>query len=56
MYKKSFKRLLDFFISFCGIVFLAFPMLIIALLIKCDSKGPVLFKQKRVGKEHKFCR
>ena len=54
MYKKFFKRLLDFFISFCGIVFLAFPMLIIALLIKCDSKAPVLFKQKRVGKDKKL--
>ena len=28
-------------------------MLVIALAIKCDSKGPVLFKQKRVGKDKK---
>ena len=49
MYKKFIKRFLDITLSFGGIVFLAVPMLIIALAIKLDSKGPVLFKQKRVG-------
>ncbi len=49
MYKNFFKRLIDVVLSFFGIVFLALPMLIIALIIKIDSKGPVLFKQKRVG-------
>ena len=49
MYKKFFKRLIDIFLSFFGIVFLSLPMLIIAIAIKCDSKGPVFFKQKRVG-------
>ncbi len=49
MYKGFFKRFLDIVLSFCGIVVLAIPMVIIALLIKIDSKGPVLFKQKRVG-------
>lgn len=45
-----FKRLLDVFFS--GLVLLLFsPLLaIIALLIKKDSPGPVIFKQKRVGK------
>lgn len=39
--------------SFIGIVLLALPMLIIAIAIKIDSKGPVLFKQKRIGKNKK---
>lgn len=49
MYIKFFKRLIDLVLSFVGILVLAIPMLVIALAIKLDSKGPVLFKQKRVG-------
>ena len=49
MYNKFFKRLIDIILSFWGIVFLSLPMLIIALLIKIDSNGPIFFKQKRVG-------
>ena len=49
MYKKFFKRLIDILLSFFGIVFLSLPMLIIAIAITVDSKGPVFFKQKRVG-------
>ena len=49
MYKKVFKRLIDIVLSFIGLVVLAIPMLIFALIIKLDSKGPVLFWQKRVG-------
>ena len=53
MYKHFFKRLIDILLSFLGIILLAIPMLVIALAIKIDSKGPVLFKQKRVGKNKK---
>ena len=49
MYKHFFKRLIDIVLSGFGIVVLALPMLAIAVAIKLDSKGPVLFKQKRVG-------
>ena len=49
MYKKFIKRLLDIILSLGGIMVLALPMVLIALAIKLDSKGPVLFKQKRIG-------
>lgn len=49
MYKSVLKRVIDVVLSFMAIVFLAVPMLLIALLIKLDSKGPVLFKQERLG-------
>ena len=56
MYKHFVKRLLDVILSACALVVLAVPMLIIALIIKLDSKGPVLFWQKRVGKGKEFFR
>ena len=49
MYQKFLKRTLDVFVSGLAIIVLALPMLVIALAIRLDSKGPVLFKQKRVG-------
>lgn len=54
MYSKFFKRFFDIIISGLAIPILALPMLIIAIIVKCDSKGPVLFKQKRVGKNKKL--
>lgn len=53
MYKSFFKRLIDLILSFMGIVFLLLPMAILAIAIKCDSKGPVFFKQRRIGKGKK---
>lgn len=49
MYKCFFKRLIDILLSFIGIAVLLLPMLIVAIIIKIDSPGPVLFKQTRVG-------
>lgn len=49
MYRNCIKRLLDIVISFIGIVVLAVPMLIFAIIVKLDSPGPVLFWQKRIG-------
>ncbi|MBR3610311.1 MAG: sugar transferase [Oscillospiraceae bacterium] len=49
MYKRFFKRLIDILLSIMGLIFLAIPMLVVAVIIKMDSPGPVLFKQKRVG-------
>jgi O-antigen biosynthesis protein WbqP len=53
MYRSFLKRVSDIFMSFLAIVVLALPMAIIALLIKIDSRGPVFFKQKRIGKDKK---
>ena len=49
MYKCFVKRVTDIILSSIAIVILALPMLVIAIIIKIDSPGPVLFKQKRIG-------
>ena len=49
MYRRFFKRLLDIVLSLIGLIVLAIPLLIFALIVKLDSPGPVLFWQKRVG-------
>ena len=54
MYKCFFKRLIDVVLSAIGILVLALPMLIIAIIIKLDSPGPVFFKQKRIAKGKKY--
>ncbi len=45
-----FKRILDIAFSLFGIVLASPVMLFIAIAIKMDSKGPIIFKQKRLGK------
>ena len=49
MYQHGIKRLIDIVLSLLGLIILAIPMLIFALIVKLDSPGPVLFWQKRVG-------
>ena len=49
MYKRVMKRAIDMILSGAAIIFLTVPMLILAIAIKLDTPGPVLFKQKRVG-------
>lgn len=44
------KRMFDFIIAIILIIIFLVPMLIIGILIKLDSKGPVFFKQERTGK------
>ena len=48
IYKFS-KRLLDIICSLFGLIVLSPVLLIVAILIKLESKGPVIFSQKRVG-------
>ena len=47
------KRLFDLIISFLAIIALAPVMIIIAVIIKIQNQGSVIFKQKRVGKDNK---
>lgn len=54
MYKEGFKRGIDFFMSLAGIIILSPVFLIICIAIKLDSKGPIIFKQKRVGKDKSY--
>lgn len=49
MYRRYIKRLIDIILSFCGLAVLAVPMAVLAVIVKLDSQGPVLFWQKRVG-------
>ena len=53
MYRKYIKRILDIILSFIGLIILLPFMIIFSIIIKLESKGPVLFKQKRVGKDKK---
>ena len=52
MYSKYIKRGLDCFISLCGLIILSPILLVISICIKCTSKGPVLFKQERTGRNN----
>lgn len=45
------KRLFDFILSFIAIIVFLFPMLLVAIAIKLNSKGPIVFKQQRVGRD-----
>ena len=47
---KYFKRFVDFMIAFVALIVLFVPLVLVAILIKLDSKGPVIFKQERLGK------
>lgn len=44
---------MDFLLALLGLVILFFPLLIVALAIRIDSKGPAIFKQERIGKGQK---
>lgn len=50
MYKHFFKRFIACLLSLIGLIVFAIPMIIIAIAIKLDSKGPVFFRQERLGK------
>lgn len=51
---KLIKSLLDRLIAFLGLIVLFLPLLIIALIIKIDSRGVAVFRQERVGKNGKI--
>lgn len=54
MYRYFFKRFFDIVVSLIAIIVFSLPMLIIAIAIKADSKGPVIFKQERIGRKGKI--
>lgn len=47
------KRIVDIVGSFCGLIITAPLLVLVAILIKCTSRGPVLFCQERVGLHNK---
>lgn len=49
MYKFFLKRVLDIFLSGVGLILLAIPMGVIALVIILEDPGPAIFRQKRIG-------
>lgn len=51
--QRLVKRFFDLIVSFCVLVILSPIILLIALSIKIDSKGPIFFRQKRVTLNHK---
>ena len=54
MYKKFFKRIFDITLAALGLVIVGPLFALLAILIKLDSKGPVIFKQQRLGKNGKI--
>jgi len=54
IYKRFFKRPMDFILSLCAIIVLAPVLLIIAILVRVKLGSPVLFKQKRPGLNEKI--
>ena len=52
--ERIYKRAMDLLIGTGALVMFALPMLLIALAIKLDSPGPVLFRQPRVGKNNRL--
>jgi O-antigen biosynthesis protein WbqP len=53
MFYFWFKRFYDNVFSLIGLIFLSPLLLVIMIFIKLDSKGPILFKQKRIGRNKK---
>ena len=53
MYKKYIKRILDFILSLLATIVLSPLFLVIAIIIKIDSRGPTFFSQERLGKDGK---
>lgn len=56
MYKRYFKRLLDLFLSTAALLVFSPLLLLLALLVKASSQGPVFFRQERAGKNGRYFR
>lgn len=53
IYESYIKRVIDFMLALIGLIVLSPILLIVAIAIKLESEGPVIFKQKRIGKDGK---
>lgn len=51
--KKFFKRIIDLVISLSLLILLAPLIIVVSIIIKIDSKGPVIFSQERIGENRK---
>ena len=49
MYRSFIKPALDWLAALIAVIVLAVPMLLIAVLVKLESKGPIFFRQERIG-------
>lgn len=54
LYEKVFKRILDVILSFFGLVILSPVFVMLSIWIIIDDPGPVLFTQKRIGKDKQY--
>ena len=54
IYNKYIKRMIDFILSLMGLIILSPVFIILCIWIKMDSRGRVLFKQKRYGKDKSY--
>lgn len=54
IYNNYIKRMIDFILSLMGLIILSPVFIILCIWIKMDSRGPVLFKQKRFGKDKSY--
>jgi len=52
-WNRFIKRTMDLVLGLIALLIAAVPMLLVALIIKCTSKGPAIYKQKRVGFRNK---
>lgn len=53
-YERVIKRVIDFTLAFLGLVVATIPMGIVAVAIKIESKGPIIFAQDRIGYKGKI--
>lgn len=49
IYERGIKRIIDFTFALLGLIIAAIPMGMVAIAIKLESRGPVIFKQDRIG-------
>lgn len=52
MIRSAIKRIFDIFMSLLGMIIFSVPILLVAILVKLTSKGPVLYCSSRIGKDN----